>query len=151
MNRRPLLEFLLSVNSPPPEPECKIAYLNEIDDGVDAVIITCRGLSCAANREDDGSWRVSFTIWMTTTYAVGPIVTKRKVPSTTLQEKLLSILGIETRFEGHPIYLSLVGRVPCTPDPDELLAKMKDLMATVELPLLYTEPNDDLGVDADSY
>jgi len=151
MNRPPLLEFLLTINSPPPDPDCKIAFLNEADDGVDAVVIECRGLSCAASHEDDGSWRVSFEIWITTIFALGPVVTQRKVPSITLKAKLWSILGIETALEGHPIYPSLVGRVPCRPDPDELLVKMKKLMATVELPSLYTEPNDDLEENADSY
>ena len=87
----------------------------------------------------------------TTVFALGPVVTTRKVPTTSLQEKLLSFLGIETRLEGHPIYPSLVGRLPCRPDPNELLAKMKVLMATVKLCLLYTEPNDELEEDADSY
>jgi len=150
-NHRPLLEFLITVNSPPPDPEFKIAFLNEAEDGVDAVVIECRGLSCGASREDDGSWSLSFTIWVTTVFALGPVVTTRKVPMSTLQEKLLSILGIETRFEGHTIYPSLVGRVPCRPDPNKLLAKMKVLMASVELPSLYTEPNDELVEDADSY
>ena len=45
MNHPPLLHFLLTVNSPPPDPEFKIAYLNEAEDGVEAVVIECRRLS----------------------------------------------------------------------------------------------------------
>jgi len=80
-----------------------------------------------------------------------PIVTRRKNPSTALQEKLMSILGIETKLDGEPVYQSLVARLANKPDPDELLAKMQRLMATIELPLLYTEPNDEEEEDLDSY
>lgn len=150
MNRRPL-EFLITATTPPPGPEFQITYFNEIDDGCDGFTIECRGLSCGAGREDDGSWNLSFTIWVTTTMPFGPIVTRRKNPSTAMQAKLLSIIGIETRFDGEPIYSSLIASLPCRPDPDGLLAKMKELMGSVELSLLYTEPNDVDEDDADSY
>ncbi len=151
LNRRPLLEFLITATTPPPEPECQITYFTEIDDGCDGFTIECRELSCGAGRDDDGSWNLSFTIWVTTTMPFGPIVTKRKVPSTTLQENLLTIVGIETRFDSEPIYQSLIGLLPCRPDPDELLEKMQMLMATVELSLLYAEPSDEEEEDAEFY
>jgi hypothetical protein len=64
---------------------------------------------------------------------------------------LSSIVGIETEFDGELIYQSLVARLPCKPDPDEPLAKMKELMATVEMALLYEEPIDEEDEDSDSY
>ncbi len=151
MDRRPLLQFLITATTPPPSPDCDITYFTEADDGVDGFTIECRGLSCGAGREDDGTWHLSFTIWITTTMPFAPTVTRRKNPSATLQEKLMSIVGIETAFDGEQIYQSLVARLPCKPDPDELLAKMERLMATVELPLLYTDPNDDEDEDLDFY
>jgi hypothetical protein len=151
MNRRLLLQFLITATTPPPRPDCEIAYFTEADDGSDGFTVECRGLSCGASPDADGSWHVSFTIWITTTMPFGPIVTRRKVPSSTLQEKLSAMLGIETAFDGELIYPSLIGTLPCEPDPNELLAKMQRLMATVELPLLYTEPNDEEEDDADSY
>lgn len=148
---RPLLQFLIAATTPPPQPEFDITYFTEVDDGCDGFTIECHGLSCGAGREDDGSWHLSFTIEVTTTFAFGPIVTRRKNPSPTLREKLASIVGIETEFDGEPIYLSLVGRVSCKPNPNEMLAKMQRLIATVGLPSLYTEPNDEEDEDEGSY
>jgi hypothetical protein len=149
LNRRALLEFLITATTPPPSPDCDITYFTEADDGCDGFTVECHGLSCGAGREDDGTWHLSFTIWVTTTMPFAPIVTKRKNPSNTLQEQLLSIVGIETNLDGEPLYQSLAARLSCKPDPDELLAKMQKLMAAVELPLLYMEPNDDEDEDED--
>lgn len=148
---RPLLNFLITATTPTPNPECEIMYYNQADDGSDGIVVHCRGLSCGLSPDADGTWSVSFTIEVTTTMPFSPIVTRRKNPSPTLQEKLLSIVGIETAFDGEPIYPSLIGRLSCKPDANELLAKMERLMGTVELPLLYTEPNDEGAEDSDSY
>jgi len=151
MNRRLLLEFLITATTPPPRPECEIMHFNEAEDGSDGITIECRGLSCGMSPDADGSWHVSFTIYATTVFPFGPILTTRKVPSPRLKEKLLTILGIKTAFDGDPIYPSLVGRLSSTPDPNELLVKMQRLMATVELPSLYIEPNDETEEDEDSH
>ena len=76
-------------------------------------------------------------------YPSEEVVTRRKVPSNTLREHLRSSLGIKTRLAGHPVYPSLVGRLPCRPDPNDVLESLTKLLATVDLDLLYTEPEDD--------
>ena len=109
----------------------------------DDYFVDCGELGCNVERQADGTWELSFTIYTMTEYPSGQSVMSRKVPSNTLREQLWGSLGIRTRLAGHPIYPTLVGRLPCRPDPNNVLTAMTKLLATVDLDLLYTEPDDD--------
>ncbi|MCY2987213.1 MAG: hypothetical protein NTY19_05005 [Planctomycetota bacterium] len=105
-------------------------------------LVDCGELGCMV-RQADGTWEVSFDVYVTTEYPSGEVVTRRKVPSNTLREQLWHSVGIRTRLAGHPVYPSLVGRLPTRPDPNDVLESLTTLLATVDLDLLFTEPDDD--------
>lgn len=104
-------------------------------------LVDCGELVCCAEGQN-GTWKLSFDIYITTTTWEGRQETRRKVPSNTLREQLWNLLGIRTRLAGHPVYPSLVGRLPHRPDPHELLAAMRTLLVTVDLDMLFTEPDE---------
>ncbi len=141
--RRRFLRCLISAIAPSRQPECEITYFDASDGG--GYVVECRGLICGVGQEADGTWRLHFTIWVTTVYPWGLEVTKRKVPSAELREQLARIVGIETRLDGQCPYPSLVGKARRQPDPNELLKRMKMLMTSNEVKLLYTEPSDGEG------
>ena len=122
-NPPPLSRCLISAIAPSRQPECEITYFDASDGG--GYVVGCRGLICGVGQEADGTWRLHFTIWVTTVYPWGLEVTKRKVPSAELREQLARIVGIETRLDGQCPYPSLVGKARRQPDPNELLKRMK--------------------------
>ncbi len=138
--RRRFLRCLMSIIAPSRQPECSVTHFDKDEGG--GFVVECRGLICGVRQEDDGTWSLCFSVWKTTTYPWGRVVTKRKVPSVALREHLARIVGIETTLDGLCPYPSLVGKARRQPDPNQLLRKMQKLTARVELKSLYTEPND---------
>ncbi len=136
------LRCLVSAIAPSRQPECLITHFDASEGG--GFVVECRGLICAVGQNGDGSWHLYFNIWITTHYPWGKIVTRRKVPSAALREQVAKIMGIETKLDGLWPYPSLVGKVRRVPDPNDLLGRMKKLMAGVELKRLYTEPDEAL-------
>ena len=134
--RRRFMRCLISAVAPSREPPEYLITHFDAD-----YLVECKELNCSVEH-DGGTWTIEFNVYVTTSYPLGPTTTRRKVPSATLQTKLLEVLGIRTKLEGHPIYPSLTGRMRRRPDPDDMMAKLKDLLATTEVRLLYTEPND---------
>ena len=140
--RRRFLRGLRYHFFPSLQAQCKIVTFEEEEDDDGGFLILCRELHADATPEANGSWELRFNIFVTTKTWWGRIDEKRKVPSTTLQEKL-SAIGIRTKYDGGPIYPSLVGRSRGPVDPHDLLRRMEGLMATVDVTTLYTEPEDE--------
>ncbi len=138
--RRRFLRCLAEIVAPSRQPECLITHFDASEGG--GFVVECRGLICGVRKEDDGSWSLCFTIWVTTKYPWGRIVTRRKVPSAPLCDQLEKILGIKTTLDNQFPYPSLLGQTPRQPDPNDLLRRMQKLMGVAELKSLYTEPND---------
>lgn len=102
-----------------PTPRKSIIWLDH-----DLFVVEHGCLSCAAQRQPDQSWDLEFSVYFRTRIMPGMEEETRMNPTEVLRQRLV-LAGIPTEFGGHPIYKSLVGRVPAHTTPDNLLRRMR--------------------------
>jgi hypothetical protein len=84
-------------------------------------------VTCDAERTPNGSWSCEITIYVRQIDFEGGFQERRMVP-TDLLKSALEEAGLETEFDGCPLFPSLVGHLPPSASPSSVLTSIRQIM-----------------------